>query len=245
MDLSVFPDRLRKHRLRTRKTQTQMAAEIGVAQSSYAQWETGQRTPELRHLPAICQVLGVSVEELFGVDRRDTVSGVTLVPILGRIRAGVPLLAEQNVIGEIAAPDRLSGRADFALVVSGDSMSGVGIDDGDIVYMARADRRAPGHGDIVAALVGGADATLKWFVKENGGWWLKAANPKYDPIRVDEGVSIQGIYLGLLMERKPRELDPPLEEMPAELLVQRLAERKGIDPDVLDGVVHALARKKK
>lgn len=245
MDLAKFPDRLRALRERRGMTQWDVAKQLGINQSTYAVWELGKKLPTLERLADLCKVLNVRVEHLLTPEdwAVGPPMGVAIIPILGRIRAGVPLISEQNVMGEVAAPGRLAGRADYALVVSGDSMSGVGILDGDIVYMASADRRQPGHGDIVAALVGESDATLKWLVKENGSWWLKAANPKYDPIPVDSNVSIQGVYMGMLLERKPVELDPPSEEMPLDLLIQRLAERLSVDPALLDRVVRALAGK--
>ena len=249
----MLGERLRLLRLNAGIGLVELVERLGVAHSTVAGWESGRRVPDLRTLERLADIYGKSTDYLLGRLPAVAPSGmaeqgaedpaVVMVPVLGRIRAGVPLLSEQNVVGEIAAPDRLAGKVDYALIVRGDSMSGAGVEDGDVVYLASADRRAPAHGDVVAALVGGADATLKWFLKRDGRWWLVAANPRYAPIPVDKDVSIQGVYVGLLVQRKLREFDPPLEDMPESLMIQRLSERKGIDPELLEDMLSLLARR--
>jgi repressor LexA len=93
------------------------------------------------------------------------------LPLLGRIAAGGPLLAEEAIEDEIAVPEPLGRNADFLLRVKGESMIEAGILDGDIVVVHRqADARA---GDIVVALVGDDEATdeatVKTFHREKDG----------------------------------------------------------------------------
>ena len=93
------------------------------------------------------------------------------LPLLGRIAAGGPLLAEEAIEDEIAVPEPLGRNADFLLRVKGESMIEAGILDGDIVVVHRqADARA---GDIVVALVGddetADEATVKTFHREKDG----------------------------------------------------------------------------
>jgi repressor LexA len=108
--------------------------------------------------------------ELIG-RRREEASAVPRLPLLGRIAAGGPLLAEEAVEDEIAVPEPLGRNADFLLRVKGESMIEAGILDGDIVVVHRqADARA---GDIVVALVGddetADEATVKTFHREKDG----------------------------------------------------------------------------
>jgi len=93
------------------------------------------------------------------------------LPLLGRIAAGGPLLAEESIEDEIAVPEPLGRNADFLLRVKGESMIDAGILDGDIVVVHRqADARG---GDIVVALVGddetADEATVKTFHREKDG----------------------------------------------------------------------------
>ncbi|MDH4341229.1 MAG: transcriptional repressor LexA [Thermoleophilia bacterium] len=99
------------------------------------------------------------------------VDAVPRLPLLGRIAAGGPLLAEEAIEDEIAVPEPLGRNADFLLRVKGESMIEAGILDGDIVVVHRqADARA---GDIVVALVGddetADEATVKTFHREKDG----------------------------------------------------------------------------
>jgi repressor LexA len=112
------------------------------------------------------------------------------IPILGNIRAGIPLLSEQNRIGEIDIAADLIGKADFALIVSGDSMIGAGINDGDIALCKQGGDAL--HGQIVVALVNNDETTLKFYIRENGKVLLRSANPLFKDIELKPGDKIQG-----------------------------------------------------
>lgn len=118
------------------------------------------------------------------------------VPLVGRIAAGGPILAEQNVEDTMALPRDLVGSGTlFALQVRGDSMTGAGILDGDTVII----RQQPeaNDGEIVAALVGDDEATVKRLSRKGGRVRLLAENPAYDPIEPDE-VSVLGKVVAVL-----------------------------------------------
>ena len=129
------------------------------------------------------------------------------VPILGRIAAGQPLLAEENREGEVPiAAASLPGRGEdiFALRVRGDSMIDVHICDGDLVLVRRQDSAQPN--DIVAAMVeseagGEPEATVKRFLRDGPRVVLKPENSTMAPIVVDptrRAVKILGKVVGLL-----------------------------------------------
>ena len=92
----------------------------------------------------------------------------------------------------------ISGKRDtYVLRVRGDSMIDEQIRDGDWVVVE--DRKSADNGEMVIALVGGQDATLKKFYKENGRIRLQPANPAMQPIFVDlDSVQIQGVVVGVM-----------------------------------------------
>ncbi|MET7518234.1 transcriptional repressor LexA [Streptomyces sp. NPDC005480] len=112
--------------------------------------------------------------------------GFAAVPLVGRIAAGAPILAEERVEDVLALPRHLVGEGQlFALKVAGDSMIEAAICDGDIVIIRRQD--AADNGDIVAALLDG-EATVKRLRRENSQVWLMPHNAAYEPIPGDEAV---------------------------------------------------------
>lgn len=120
------------------------------------------------------------------------------VPVLGTIRAGIPLLSEQNIIGEVDIPADLERIVDFALIVRGDSMIGAGISENDIVLCK--ENNFPNNGQIVVALVNDDETTLKFYINQNGEPHLKAANPNYEDIVLKPGDQIQGHVVRVFKE---------------------------------------------
>jgi repressor LexA len=120
------------------------------------------------------------------------------VPIIGRVAAGLPLLADEQVEDYVPIPEVptqwFGGRPDFALRVSGDSMVGAGILDGDLAFVHRQD--SADDGEIVVALLG-EEATLKRLKRGPGSVSLLAENPRYAPI-VATDVRILGRLVGIV-----------------------------------------------
>ncbi|WP_182354611.1 transcriptional repressor LexA [Flaviflexus huanghaiensis] len=106
------------------------------------------------------------------------------VPLVGRIAAGSPILADQMVEEVFSIPRQMTGSGEmFMLEVSGDSMMDIGIYDGDWVVVRR--QQVAENGDIVAALIDD-EATVKTFDRRNGHVWLLPQNPSYAPIPGDQ-----------------------------------------------------------
>lgn len=121
------------------------------------------------------------------------------LPLVGRVAAGVPVLAEENVEDLVEVPAFLRrGEGDFLLRVRGDSMTGAGILDGDLVVVHP--QRVAENGDIVVALVGD-EATTKRFYREGDTVRLQPENDLYEPIRVPSGeVTLVGRVVGVLRQ---------------------------------------------
>ena len=129
---------------------------------------------------------GRALEVLSPEDRQFTdvdVDHTRTVPLVGRIAAGGPILAEQSVEELFPLPASLVGEGDlFMLKVVGDSMIDAAICDGDYVVI-RAQKDC-NRGEIVAAMIDG-EATVKTFTKKEGQIWLLPANEEYEPINGD------------------------------------------------------------
>jgi repressor LexA len=124
---------------------------------------------------------------------------VTRLPLLGRVAAGGPLLAEENVEDVVAVPESIGGAADFLLTIHGDSMVEAGIIDGDTIVVQRRDDAR--NGDIVVALAGedesADEATVKTFYREaDGRIRLQPENAALEPIYADH-VRILGKVVGV------------------------------------------------
>ena len=119
------------------------------------------------------------------------------VPLVGRIAAGSPILAEEDIEEIFPLPTELVGNDPvFMLRVSGDSMIEVGIFDGDLVVI----RRQPdaNDGDLVAALIDGEEATVKRLRRESGQVVLMPENRSYEPMVYKDGVEILGRVVAVL-----------------------------------------------
>jgi len=119
------------------------------------------------------------------------------VPLLGYVAAGAPIEAVAGA-ETINVPEDLVGRHDtYVLRVKGDSMIDEQIRDGD--YVIVEDRKTAENGEMVIALVGGADVTLKKFYREAGRIRLQPANPAMQPMLFDpDHIQVQGVVTGVM-----------------------------------------------
>ncbi len=134
------------------------------------------------------QPSGVSLRE-----REDVVD----IPVVGRIAAGTPILAEQNIEDTFPLPARFLGRgSSFMLTVHGESMIEAGIFDGDYILVQQ--QSSANNGDIVVAMVDGfeSEATVKTFYKEGDHIRLQPENSSMSPIIVKD-VKILGLVKGV------------------------------------------------
>ena len=121
------------------------------------------------------------------------------LPIMGKIAAGTPIAAIQDIQNHVTVPDQMmhnQGRH-YALEVKGDSMIEAGINEGDVVVIH--EQTDADNGDIVVALVEDQEATLKYLRKKGSAIALEAANPAYETrVYRDDQVKVQGKLVGLI-----------------------------------------------
>jgi len=119
------------------------------------------------------------------------------VPLVGRIAAGSPILAQEDIEEIYPLPTDLVGNDPvFMLEVHGDSMIDAGILDGDYVVVRR--QPTADDGQLVAALIDGEEATVKRLQRLDGRVVLRPENPAYPPMVFSDGVQILGVVVAVL-----------------------------------------------
>lgn len=165
---------------------------VGLKSTSsvHSHLETLEKNGYIRRDPTKPRAIEI-IDDNFNLTRRE----VANVPILGKVAAGQPLLAVENIENYFPIPVEFLPNTDtFMLTVKGESMINAGIFDGDkILVQSQSDAR---NGDIVVALVEDS-ATVKTFYKEDGYYRLQPENDTMDPIIVKE-CSILGKVFGVM-----------------------------------------------
>lgn len=165
------------------------AVNLKSTSSVHSHLETLERNGYIRRDPTKPRAIEI-IDDTFNLTRREMVQ----VPIVGRVAAGEPLLAEQNITDYFPIPvEYMPNQTTFLLQVCGESMVNAGILNGDFVLVEQGST-AP-NGKIVVALVEDG-ATVKTFYKEDGYYRLQPENDFMDPIIVPQ-VEILGTVIGV------------------------------------------------
>lgn len=181
--MAQFGDKLKAIRRERNLTQDELAKILGTSKQVISRYENNQRSPKIDVVSEYADRLGISVDYL--ADNSLPTAGnilpmpkMKMVPLLGTIACGEPILAAENIEMDVAMPEHVI--ADFALRCKGDSMIEARIHDGDVVYIRQ--QEAVDNGQIAAVLIGD-EATLKrvYFYPETGKLVLSPANPAYEP----------------------------------------------------------------
>jgi repressor LexA len=185
--------RLRQLRRDQNLSMKELGRILGCSESTISLYENGKREPDFRTLQKIADYFGVTIDYLLGRDQpADQTPEEALqlppgmfpyhpkstMPVLGRVAAGLPMFAEENICGYIAN-DYTDGESYYGLIVRGDSMNAAGIDDGDIVVVRQ--QSGVDDGQIAVVLVNGNDATIKYFRQQGDTVILmpKSYNPTH------------------------------------------------------------------
>ena len=153
------------------------AVNLKSTSSVHSHLETLEKNGYIRRDPTKPRAIEI-MDDSFNLTRREVVN----VPMVGRVAAGEPILAEQNISDYFPIPmEYMPNNETFMLTVKGESMVNVGIYDGDYVLVEK--RQTAHNGEIIVALVDDS-ATVKTFYKENGYFRLQPENDYMDPIIV-------------------------------------------------------------
>ena len=179
-------------------SQAVLAKVLHVDQSAVSKWERGGY-PTLDTAAALADFFGVSVEYLLG-QSDVAASKAVRIPVLGRVPAGIPFEAIEDVLDWEEIPAEQAKRGEyFALKVKGDSME-PRIYDGDVLIVRK--QSTAESGNVVIALVNGDDATVKRFKRLEHGIMLLPNNPAYEPmVFTDEDVQKLPVeIIGMVVE---------------------------------------------
>lgn len=192
--MKIYANRIKQLRNSRKMSQEEFATKIGVSRSTVGMYETGKREPDLETCEAIADFFNVDMDYLTGrsnIERRHPINlpdnplstigerytPKGQIPLLGRVAAGLPMYAEENIEGYIAN-DFDDGEVYYGLHVHGDSMSAAGIDDGDVVIVRQQD--SVDTDQIAVVMVNGNDATIKYVQQQGDVVFL---SPKsYNPV---------------------------------------------------------------
>ena len=205
MDYSIFENLLKLNKT----TVYRVSKATGSPGSTFTDWKNGRSSPKSDKLKKIADFFGVNLDALLGTDKGKSsevagymsVKARKMVPVIGEIRAGSPIITEETLLGrEFADIDNADDY--FYLKVRGDSMKNCGIIDGSLVLFHKQSYAE--SGDIVACLVDGECATIKRFVQQGKHVMLRPENEDYTPIKLstDDFESGSARILGVASEVK-------------------------------------------
>ena len=167
------------------------AVNLKSTSSVHSHLETLERNGYIRRDPTKPRAIEI-VDDNFNLTRRELVN----VPVVGRVAAGEPILAVENVENYFPIPaEFMPNSQTFMLNVKGESMINAGILDGDQILVQQ--QSTAENGDIVVALIDDS-ATVKTFYKEDGYYRLQPENDTMEPIIVKDDLKILGKVIGVL-----------------------------------------------
>lgn len=174
-----FGAKLKACRKELSLSQKEFGQKIGVAESTVSLYESNKRFPDADTLKIISSLLGVSIDYLLGNSQTMTTGKKTSqqgfrIPVLGRVVAGIPIEAVEEILDyEEITPELAATGEFFALQVKGDSMEPT-LRDGDVVIVKK--QPTVDSGDIAIVLVNGNDATVKEIKESPAGITLIGHN---------------------------------------------------------------------
>lgn len=176
-------NRIKQLRTSLEMKQTDLAKQLKVGQNTISNWENGRTEPDSESLQSMAKIFNTSIDYILGHSnfKESMPSGITRIPVLGSIPAGIPLEAIEEIIDWEEIPESMcaGGKEYFALEVKGDSMWPDYLP-GDVVIV----RKTPcfESGDVCVVYVNGYDATLKQVKsQDDGAMTLVPRNQSYPP----------------------------------------------------------------
>ena len=170
------------------KSRNDMCKALGVKYTTFTEWVKGNAYPRIDKIELMANYFGIEKSDLVEDRSKRPSTSAFSIPVLGRVAAGIPLEAVEEIIDTEEIPEEMAKTGEFfGLRIQGDSME-PRICEGDVVIVRKQDDAD--SGDVIIALINGDDATCKRLKKLADGIMLISNNQKYDPM-VFSGEDIQ------------------------------------------------------
>lgn len=167
----ILKELLVQYEIQNNLSHAEVAEEVGVSLSTYYRWISGESTKlKKTTIQKLSKVLDCDIEEVIEETNR-------IKPILGNVKAGYDLWADQDIEGYIELGQADAQKGDYFLRVVGDSMEGAHIYDGDLVYVQSCSTVESGR---IAVVMINDEATIKKVYFKDNLMILEPANPKYE-----------------------------------------------------------------
>lgn len=202
----VFSSNLRFYMEKRNKSRNEVCEELNFKYTTFTDWCNGVKYPRIDNIEKLANYFGISKSDLIEIKGNDTDDSIKAVqiPVLGYVRAGIPMTAIENIIDyeEISQEQARTGEF-FGLQIKGDSMEPK-ISEGDVVIVRK--QETVENGEIAVVLINGDDATVKKFYKTDAGIKLVSTNPTYDPFffTPDEVNSLPVSVIGKVVELRAK-----------------------------------------
>lgn len=176
----IFVRQLKYYLNLRNKSQTDLAKYIGVSNGTITNYVNGTNMPRMDKIDKICDFLLIKRSDLLEDHTNDTRPRGVKIKVLGRVAAGIPIEAVEDVIDYEEIPEEMAKNGEyFGLKIQGDSMY-PRIIDGDVVIVKRQSYAV--NRDIVIVLINGDDGTCKQYYRFDDHIELKPFNPMYKPL---------------------------------------------------------------
>lgn len=176
----IVAQNLRRIAYEANKSQTDIAKDLKLSKGTISAWMNGTRTPKMPKIDMLCSYFGVKRSDIMEPNGAPLKRPATRIPVLGRVAAGIPIDAIEDVLDwEEITPSMAMSGSFFGLRIKGDSMQ-PRIVEGDVVIV-RSQNDAE-SGDVVIVQVNGDKATCKRLAKYASGISLISFNPAYEPM---------------------------------------------------------------
>ena len=178
----IFSTNLNRFLNETHKSQIEVANAIGVSQQTFNTWSRGIAIPRIDKIQLLANYFGVGKDAFIEDSSQASLPKTPTIYLLGRVAAGSPIFAEDNIVGELDVPTIWAKKDEYyGLTIKGDSMEPK-ISNGDIVIVHNQEDAE--SGEIVIATINGDDAVCKRLMKYGDVILLRSFNSNYDDIDV-------------------------------------------------------------